>query len=107
MKNNTTSFLKSTRARTIPFKRNCPCACLINYRSSYSGKTHKFAHSGSIPRNEKCMCRLRNIAMRDYQESVTTGQTDAGQNDPYVPICFAGDSKITYSVLYEFFSDES
>ena len=23
------------------------------------------------------MCRLRNIAMRDYQESVTTGQTDA------------------------------
>ena len=22
------------------------------------------------------MCRLRNIAMRDYQESVTTGQTD-------------------------------
>ena len=21
------------------------------------------------------MCRLRNIAMRDYQESVTTGQT--------------------------------
>ena len=25
--------------------------------------------------SEKCMCRLRNIAMRDYQESVTTGQT--------------------------------
>ena len=42
-----------------------------------------------------------NIAMRDYQESVTTGQTDgrtdgqtdAGQNDPYVPLCFAGDTK--------------
>ena len=37
--------------------------------------------------SEECMCRLRNIAMRDYQESVTTGQfdgwtdeqTDAGQ----------------------------
>ena len=37
------------------------------------------------------MCRLRNIAMRDYQESVTTGQrhrqtdgqTDAGQSVPY------------------------
>ena len=30
------------------------------------------------------MCRLRNIAMRDYQESVTTGQTDRrmdGQTD--------------------------
>ena len=43
------------------------------------------------------MCRLRNIAMRDYQESVTTGQTDTqtdvGQNDPYVPLCFEGDTK--------------
>ena len=47
------------------------------------------------------MCRLRNIAMRDYQESVTTAvpdrqmdrQTDAGQSDPYVPLCFAGDTK--------------
>ena len=42
------------------------------------------------------MCRLRNIAMRDYQESLTTGQTDeqtdAGQSDPYVPLCFAGDT---------------
>ena len=48
------------------------------------------------------MCRLRNIAMHDYQESVTTGQTlrwtdrrtDAGQSDSYVPLCFAGDTKI-------------
>ena len=44
------------------------------------------------------MCRLRNITMRDYQESVTTGQThrqtDAGQIDTYVPLCFAGDTKI-------------
>ena len=46
------------------------------------------------------MCCLRNIAMRDYQESVTTGQTDrqtdgqadAGQSDPYVPLCFADDT---------------
>ena len=35
--------------------------------------------------------------MRDYQESVTIGQTDAhtkyaGQCDPYVPLCFAGDT---------------
>ena len=42
-----------------------------------------------------------NVAMHDYQESVTTGQTDtqtdghtdAGQSDPYVPLCFAGDTK--------------
>ena len=48
------------------------------------------------------MCHLRNIAVRDYQESVTTGQThgqtdrqtDAGQSDPYVPLCFACDTKM-------------
>ena len=44
------------------------------------------------------MCRLRNITIRDYQESVTTGQmhgqTDARQSDPYVPLCFAGDTKM-------------
>ena len=43
------------------------------------------------------MCHLQNIAMHDYQESVTTGQTDrqtdAGQSDPYAPLCFAGDTK--------------
>ena len=41
------------------------------------------------------MCCLQNIAMRDYQESMTTGQTDrhrdgqtdAGQSNPYVPLC--------------------
>ena len=42
------------------------------------------------------MCRLRNIAVRDYQESVTTGQTkaDAGQRDPYVALCITGDATI-------------
>ena len=30
--------------------------------------------------SEECMCCLWNIAMRDYQESVTTGQTD-GRTD--------------------------
>ena len=47
------------------------------------------------------MCRLQNIAMHDYQESVTTwqthgqtdGQTDAGQSDPFVLLCFTGDTK--------------
>ena len=53
------------------------------------------------------MCRLRNIAMHDYQESVITGQTDgqtkrqtdAGQSDAYVPLCFAGDT-IKYPHLH-------
>ena len=46
------------------------------------------------------MCCLQYIAMRDYQESVTTvyqsvtaGQTDAGQSDPYVPLCFTCHTK--------------
>ena len=50
------------------------------------------------------MCRLRNIAMCDYQECVTTGQThrqtDAGQSDPYVPLCFAGDTKMYVKPVY-------
>ena len=36
------------------------------------------------------MSSQRNIAMHDYQESVTTGQTDAEQSDPYLPLCFKG-----------------
>ena len=31
--------------------------------------------------------------MCEYKESVTTGQTDAGQSDPYMPLCFAGNTK--------------
>ena len=37
------------------------------------------------------MCGLRNIAMRDYQESVTTGQTDGRTDrqtlDKVIPMC--------------------
>ena len=58
------------------------------------------------------MCRLQNIALPDYQESVTTGQThgqtdrqtdgqtDAGQCDPYVPLCFAGDTIKPYEFYF-------
>ena len=44
------------------------------------------------------MCCLQNIAMSDYQESVTTEQTDAGESDPNVLLCFAGDT-ITANVI--------
>ena len=41
--------------------------------------------------SEECMCRLRNIALRDYQESVTTGQTDRRTDrqtpDKVIPMC--------------------
>ena len=56
------------------------------------------------------MCHLRNIAMRDYQESVTTGQTltdeqtDGGQSDPYMPLCFAGDIKMDMLLCLEDYS---
>ena len=45
------------------------------------------------------MFRLRKIAMcdqekRDYQESVTNGQKDAGQSDPNVLLCFACNTKL-------------
>ena len=49
------------------------------------------------------MCRLQSIAMLDYQGSVTTRQTDAGQSDSYVLLCFAGDTKITCCVPSIFF----
>ena len=54
--------------------------------------------------SEECMCRLRNIAMRDYPESVTTGQTDGqtdtGKSYPYVPLCFAGDKQEAQRATY-------
>ena len=41
--------------------------------------------------SEECMCRLRNIAMLDYQESVTIGQTDTRTHrqtpDKVIPMC--------------------
>ena len=44
---------------------------------------------------KECMCCLRNVAICDYHESVTTGQahgqTGARQKYPYGPLCFAGD----------------
>ena len=46
------------------------------------------------------MCRLQNIAMCDYQGSVTSGQTDAGQSDPSVPLSFAGDKKLLLLCLF-------
>ena len=46
------------------------------------------------------MCRLRNIAMRvaDGQtDGRTDRRTDDGQSDPYVSLCFAGDTKTPIS----------
>ena len=54
------------------------------------------------------MCRLWNKAMRDYQESVITEQTNTqtdrqtytGQSYPYVPLCFAGDTKNEFMIQF-------
>ena len=49
------------------------------------------------------MCRLRNIALESVTEKCDRrtdrrtdrrdGRTDDGQSDPYVSLCFAGDTK--------------
>ena len=69
----------------------------------------KYKHSGSIPRNalspaKQCYawpprkCDYRTDRQTDRQTDIQTdGQTDAGQSDPYVPLCFAGDTKMIYS----------
>ena len=50
--------------------------------------------------SEECMSRLRNIGtMTTKKCGQTNGQTDAGQSDPYVPLCFAGDTKTLSFVL--------
>ena len=47
-------------------------------------------NSGSFPRN----ARVRNIAMGVWQtDGRTDRQTEDGQSDPYVSLCFAGDTK--------------
>ena len=38
--------------------------------------------------------RKRDYRIDTRMDGQTDGQTDAGQSDPYVPICFAGDTKI-------------
>ena len=39
------------------------------------------------------MCRLQNIALESVTEKCDR-QTDDGQSDPYVSLCFAGDTKL-------------
>ena len=50
------------------------------------------------------MCRLRNIALESVTDGQTDGQTDDGQSDPYVSLCFAGDTKILEKILRYFAS---
>ena len=64
---------------------NCQCKW-INIVAAFKGMhvspaKHSYAW---LPR--KC----------DYR---TDGQTDAGQSDPYVPLCFAGDTKTNRHIL--------
>ena len=65
-------------------------------------------HSGSIL---ECTCCLWNMAMHDYQDKKvwlqdrhTDRQADAGQSDPYVPLCFTDDTK-TYTSMFHYIND--
>ena len=70
---------------------NCRLLIIVEGTLHVSPAKHSYAW---LPR--KC-------DYHDYQESVTTrqthGQTDAGQSDPYVPLCFAGDTKRLYCII--------
>ena len=50
------------------------------------------------------MCRLQNLAMRDYQESVTTGQThrqtDTQTQDKVIPMCRYASQETQKLLLY-------
>ena len=43
----------------------------------------EYVSTGTEPYSEECMCRLQYIAMLDYQECVTDGQT----TDKEIPMC--------------------
>ena len=67
-------------------------------------------HSGSIPRNACVACETKlcvttkKVWLPDrHTHRQTDGQTDAGQSDPYVPLCFTGDTKIVSSCDTQFF----
>ena len=49
--------------------------------------------------SEEIMCRLQNIAMCDYQKSVTTRQTDGQMPDKAIPMCRYA-SQATQKVAY-------
>ena len=53
------------------------------------------------------MCCLRNIALESVTEKCdrrTDRQTDDGKSDPYVSLCFAGDTKsLIISFLLQMF----
>ena len=65
--------------------------------------------NGSIPRNACVAYKIKCVTARekrDYQESVTTGQTDTGLSVSYVPLCFA-DNTTKSETIYLFPPRES
>ena len=57
-----------------------------------------FKHSGSIPRGMHVLPAKHSYAWLPrkcnyWTDTQTDRQTDGGQCDPYVPLCFAGDTK--------------
>ena len=40
--------------------------------------------------------KVDNRQTHKQTDTQTDGKTDAGQSDPYVPLCFAGDTKISH-----------
>ena len=60
---------------------------------------YKVQNSGSIPRNACVTCETQ-LCVTTKKVWQTDRQTDYGRSDPYVPLCFAGDTKM---ILSQFF----
>ena len=63
-------------------------------------------NSGSIPRNASVACETQGMHVSPAKHNYVRlprkcdGQTDAVQSYPYVPLCFAGDTKIWHHRIY-------
>ena len=83
--------LRSIAAHRVHFVRRLsvrPSVWFLNIVAAFWGM--------HVSPSEECMCCLRNIAMRDYKKVWLPDrqtETDAGQSEPYVPLCIAGDTQ--------------
>ena len=76
------------------FKLLFPFSSIVEYKVTVICVKHSTVvikiHSGSIPRGMHVSPVKHSYAW--LPRKVTTGQTDARQSDPYMPLCIAGDT---------------
>ena len=94
--------VKSTYTRTDIFNRQVVNwmteICQVGKKSptltSLTKEKDNHKHSGSIPRNACVACKTKKVWLSDrHTHTRTDRKTDAGQSDPYMPLCFVCDTK--------------